>query len=298
MNTAVRDAVDTPARTRPAVRPILDDDIDAVAGYLHRRMNARVPAASWAAAMRAPWQSDPPNHGFQLRRDGDVVGAYVALYSNRQDGRFPRRVCNLAAWCVDDAYRFSSTRLLQSLLAQPGYEFVDLSPSGNVIALNERLGFRHLDTTTALVPVVTLPALRGARRVTSDPARVRQTLEGRDLAVFLDHEQSPAARHLLLSDSGRSCHLMYRRDRRKGIPAFATVLHVSDPDVFVSCLPSVRRHLAVRGFAALLCETRLIGGRPPRSTILSASRPKMFKGAALEPGDIDNLYSELTEVAW
>ena len=41
---------------------------------------------------------------------------------------------------------------------QPGYHFTDLSPSGNVVELNRRLGFHSLDTSTA--PQINWPALR------------------------------------------------------------------------------------------------------------------------------------------
>ena len=40
---------------------------------------------------------------------------------------------------------------------QDGYHFTDLSPSGNVVALNRRLGFTQLDTATALVPNLPWP---------------------------------------------------------------------------------------------------------------------------------------------
>ena len=72
-----------------------------------------------------------------------------------------------------EQYRLHGLKLLTSLLAQEGYHFTDLSPSGNVIALNERLGFEFLDTTTALVPNLPWPSvarsLPGHRRPRGDP---------------------------------------------------------------------------------------------------------------------------------
>ena len=72
--------------------------------------------------------------------DGDtIVGAHLAFYSERMIEDRRERFCNLGAWCVQPDYRFHSLRLLKALLAQEGYTFTDLSPSGNVIGVNEKL---------------------------------------------------------------------------------------------------------------------------------------------------------------
>ncbi len=50
-------------------------------------------------------------------------------------------VCNVAALCVRDDLRAHTVRLVRALLKQREYSFTDLSPSGNVVAMDERLGF-------------------------------------------------------------------------------------------------------------------------------------------------------------
>ena len=42
----------------------------------------------------------------------------------------------------------------------------------------------------------------------------------------------------------------------------------------------------------------MIGQAPRLSRRLATPRPKMFRGAGVAPGDIDDLYSELTNVPW
>ena len=77
--------------------PITDDDIGAVAAFLHQHLNARLSADEWARCAVPPWSVDAPNHGFLLRHGDEVVGAYLAFYSERLvDGELRRR-CNLAA---------------------------------------------------------------------------------------------------------------------------------------------------------------------------------------------------------
>ena len=141
-------ALTTAARTRVELRPITRSDVPAAAAFLHEHLNSRVPAAAWARATEVPWSVDSPNAGFMLL-DGDaVVGVHLAYYSEREIAGRTERFCDLGAFCVLPEHRFHALRLLKALLAQDGYHFTDLSPSGNVVGLNTRLGFRFLDNTT------------------------------------------------------------------------------------------------------------------------------------------------------
>lgn len=286
----------------PSVRvaPITDADVAAVAAFLHEHLNERIAPSAWARAMTAPWQVEAPNHGFHLRSGDDVLGAYLALYSTRTIAGRTERFCNLAAWCVLDEHRARSVRLIRSLLGQPGYHYVDLSPSGNVIALNERLGFQHLDTTTSVVPNLGgLVRRNRAVELTARPDRLRAALEGEARQRYLDHESSPAVIHLLVLAEDRPCHLMFRRDRRKGLPLFGSLLHAGDPAILEAAWPAVSRWLLVRHrIPFTLVQTRVAGHRPSWSVTLRNPRPKMFRSDTLRAEQFDELYSELTELPW
>lgn len=281
------------------VAPIADADIPTVATFLHAHLNSRVSAAAWAGSVTVPWAVDAPNHGFQLTDGGTVVGVYLAFYSLRTvDGR-PERFCNLGAWCVLPAYRRHSLRLLKALLAQEGYHFTDLSPSGSVIPLNSRLKFRFLDTTTALVPHLPWPSWPGRVTISADPAVIERTLTGDELARYRDHARAGAAHHLVLRSGGDWCYVMFRRDRRKNLPIFVSILHVSNPDLFRRAARPLARHLLLRHRAlASLAELRVVGRRPWPSILLPTPRRKMFRSSRLQPEQIDYLYSELVCVAW
>lgn len=284
------------------VTPITGADVNVVAGFLHSELNQRVPAAAWARAVDVPWRlnrgADPPNHGFMLVTDtGEIVGAYLAFYSDRVIDGQAERFCNLGAWCVREEYRFHSLRLLKALLAQDGYHFTDLSPSGSVVSINSRLRFELLDTSTALVPNLPWPGPPG--RVTADPAVIERTLRGRDLEIYDDHRSCAAARHVVLRAGGEYCYVVFRKDRRRGLPLFASVLYVSDTVVFRKAARAFGRHLLLRhGIPATLAELRVVGHRPWPAMLLGAPRRKMFRSTKLAHDQIDYLYSELTCVAW
>jgi hypothetical protein len=226
-----------------------------------------------------------------------VVGAYLAFYSEREVDGEVRRFCNLAAWCVLTEHRAQGVRLVRAMLGQRGYEFVDLSPSGSVVELNRRLGFEPLDTATSMVPNLPLPSRPGIRIIT-DPAGIEAVLSGPDLQVYRDHRGAGAALHFVVSVDGAHCYVMARKDRRKGLPVFASLLHVSAPEVLARAGHAPYRHLLRHRALVTLAEHRVVGSPPRLARRQAAPRPKMFRSRSLGAGSIDYLYSELTCVPW
>lgn len=278
-----------------AVRPITPDDAPAAAEFLHRELNPRVSVEAWMGLLRPPWADCGPNHGFHLRTpDGSIVGVYAAVYAVRAGVT----VCNLAAFCVLEPYRAQGLLLIRALISQKGVAFTDLSPSGNVVAMNERLGFRRLDTGTRLL--VNLPGRAGrGTRVTSDPAALAAALTGADAAVYRDHRHARAARHLLVTRGDRHGYLVYRRDRRKRLPLFASALYVGgDRALVAEAWNGVRAHLLRRGIPFTLAERRILGFARGAGRELADPRAKMYRGEGVDPETIDYLYSELALVSW
>lgn len=292
-------AVTTASRAGVELRAIGPTEIPAATEFLQANLNQRVPADTWARAADVPWDSEQPNAGFMLVAGEAVVGVHLAFYSERTINGRVERFCNLGAWCVLPSHRFHGLRLLKAVLAQDGYHFTDLSPSGNVVGLNTRLGFRFLDTTTTVVPH--LPWLSRPRRdtISSEPAVLERTLTGRERQLYRDHAGCAAARHVLLMRGGEWCYVLFRKDRRKGLPLFASILHVSDSDLFRAMSGPLARHLLLRhGTAAMLVERAVVEHRPRLSVVVDSPRRKMFRSPSLEPADIDYLYSELVCVPW
>jgi hypothetical protein len=286
------------SRVRP--RPITDADVPAVAEFLHHHMDSRVSADEWAGVLRTSWSADAPNHGFffAVSESGGrerVVGAHAAIYSDREINGQTVKICNLAAWSVIEEYRFTGMRLLQALLKQEGYTFTDMSPSGNVPALLERLGFQHLDTSTAVVPNLPWPSVPRRVNVTSNRDAIAAALDGADLKTFRDHEHALGARPLLIQSGGERCLVFWRRDRRWWRIPLSTIIYASNPALFRRCRGVVARHLLLRhGVPITLAELRVTGPRPKLSMMLGSPVAKMFKSDTLAPNDVDYLYSELT----
>jgi hypothetical protein len=278
------------------IAPITDADVPAVADFLHANLNDQVP---WArSCLAVPWKTGAPNHGFLLRDGHLVVGACVAFYSERLVAGRVERFCNVGAWSVLPAYRFQSMGLLTALLAQEGYHFTGLSGNATVLAIFARLKFRPLDTSAALIPNLPWPTVPGRTRITADPDVIERTLAGKELQIYRDHAQALAVHHHVLLRGHDCCYIMHREFRHRDMPLYAVLLYVSNPDLFRRAIVPLTRHLLVRHrLVATLGELRIMGHRPGLSFRLNAW-PKMYRSATLEPGQIDNLYSELVCVPW
>ncbi|WP_375422888.1 hypothetical protein [uncultured Friedmanniella sp.] len=232
-----------------------------------------------------------------LLRGDAVVGANLAFYCERTIEGRRERFCNLAALCVSEPARPHTFRLLRALLRQPGYHFTDLSPSGSVIELDRRLGFQFLDTATTLV--LNIPRPRRGVQLIADVDEIERLLTGRPAQLFADHRSALGAQHLLIRRGHRHSYVLFRRDRRRGLPLFATVLYVSDQELFRDALGTVASFLLIKhGAIASLIERRVVEVRPRLSWPLSRPRPKAFKSASLGEEHVDYLYTELTCVPW
>lgn len=278
------------------VEPITEADIPAVAEFLRTTIGPHITTADWIRAMTPNWEVAQPNYGFLLRQHGRVVGAHLALYSERTiDGRV-QRFCNLGTWAVAEEHRAAGLRLLRSILRQKDFTFTDLTPNRKIIALNERLGFSRLDTSR--VAALNIPWPMWSRRVqlVDDPDEIGELLDGKDLRIYRDHTEAAAARHVVLRNGNRHCYVMFRCDygRIKFRPTFGTILYVGDREVFHRYAPHLYRYLLIHHrLPATLAEIRVVGRRPPRSVSVG-SPAKMYLSSDVDPAQIDDLYSELT----
>lgn len=279
-----------------ALRPITEIDLTEVARFLHQELNSRLSVSTWLASIRPAWDVDAPNHGFMLLAGGAIVGVQLAFYARRTGTEEPQRICNVSALCVAAPYRSHAFRLVTALLAQKGYAFTDLSPSGNVVPLNVRLGFQHLDAATTLA--INWPWPGSAAKVLDDPDLIRETLERRCAEIHQDHVEAVAAKHAVIVDGDQSCYVVFRNERRKRLPLFASILYVSRPDILRRSLRRFGSYLLLRhGVAATLLEHRIVGFRPDLGTLVSTPRPRMHRGDATTTPQ-DYLYSELACIPW
>jgi hypothetical protein len=278
------------------LRPITDDDLDTVARFLHAHHDSKVPVESFRRSFAAHHSATRPNNGVMLIDGDEVVGVYLAYYSDRVVDGQVQRICNLGTWYVRPEYRRHSVRMAKAILTQEGFHFLDLSPTDTVAALNKRLGFEYLDDRAAVLPALPWPWRPEA--ISSDPLVIQQSLSAEELQLYNDHRDAPAARHVVLRDRDAVCYVVLRIVRRKKLP-IAMVVYASHPETLRRMIRpfggfALLRHRVV----AVVVELRWLNGKILGGSIQRRLHPKMFRSPTLGPEDLDYFYSELLYLNW
>lgn len=280
------------------LEPIRREDTWAVADFLRRHAGSKATTPEWAAAIVPTWSIESPNHGYQLRRAGEIVGVQVAVYSRREIAGTAEDFCNLGVQSVLPAVADQGVRLLRALLDQRGYTFTDLSSTGEILELEAELGFVRVEDDLLLVPNLPLSRPQGTR-IISDPDAIGDLLDGVDRRIFEDHRRSLAAIHLVLMGRNDRCYVMVRRERRAGHVNFAQVLHASDAAVLRKRLPDLGRHLLLHhAMPFTVVDLRMVGSVPISASHVRGPRTKLYLSTHLAADSIDHLYSDLALVAW
>ncbi|MBF0141971.1 MAG: hypothetical protein HQL57_03660 [Magnetococcales bacterium] len=279
--------------------PIQEADLDPVCRFLHEELPSHIPVADWLGLCRYPWLSDKPDYGFHLRHEGRVVGVILGLYSERSVAGQKALFCNLGSWCVLPAWRRESLRLLLAALGRKGCHFTSLTPTAEVAAICERLGFRRLPGRFWVVPALSPTGFFSRRwEVVGDHAAIGERLRGQAAEDFRWHRRYPWLVHLALGDGGAGwSYLVGTFCRYKRLPMLR-VLHASDPGILAGGLgplaAGVRRRL---GVALLSIPTRLVATRPVLAWAAEDTQPRLYRppavGVPAGAGEVDFLYSEM-----
>lgn len=275
---------------RPEIEPVTRANLAEFAAFLHEHLDSARSVDDWIRGLVPAWSADAPNHGFLMRDGGAIVGGIGAIYAMRTiDGR-DEGFCNITSWCVLDSHRQHSMRLAMSVVSQRGWHFTDFSPTATVAASLQFLKFKPLDDR--LVLALNLPWLSfGETSVRTHADTPIHELDDGVARDFLAHRDFPWLHHLFVGGSGRWCHVIYRRDRVRGLPA-ARVIHASDRELLRRGWRTLAAHLLRDGCVVTLVEWRLLGAAPAPCRVSSGYVPRVFLSETIPADRIDYLYSE------
>ena len=275
-------------------RPIGPQDIAAVADFLHERMNPRITAKAWLAALTQRWTAAAPNHGWQLRDAGRLVGVFCAIYSDQPVAGRLEKFCNLHSWCVLPEHRASSMHLVLPLLRQQDYHFTLYTPNPTVAAIFLGLGFRRLEDRLVYTFNAPHPGLlHGGRFVEDDPQCVVPRLHGAALDDYGAHQGIPWLHFVAFGQGDDVCLAIYKRERWKRMPC-AQLLHISDHGALRRHGALLRHHLLIhRRLPACRIEGRFLKAPPALSIAVPRTQTKLVRSATLADEQIGNLYTEI-----
>ena len=255
--------------------------------------NPQITRERWRRLFDCTWPVDEPARALVLRDAGRCVGIVCTLFSDRVIGGTTERRCNVNSWYVEPAYRAQSLELMAAALSVPCDTLTALTPMRAHLPFYQQMGLQPLETSLRiLLPRPTLPLTSGFR-VTRDPARIADLLDGPERAVFLQHREQ-VCQHLLIYGKSARCYIAFTRTSGRRV-SFSHVHHIGHLDLFLAALNLVKLELyrANRTFFTMI-EERFLRGQPIAGSRPAALKaPRLFRSARLRPEQIDNLHSEM-----
>lgn len=236
---------------------------------------------------------DEDHFGYVLLVDGQPAGLLGALFSRRQINGQEVRFCNLHNWYVQPEHRASSLLLMRPILALRDCVITDLSASGEVVAISERLGFTRLDRTIRLLPPLPWQGSSATLvDLTAEPDRAPELLTAAEQTIFRDHQNIDCQHLVVLSDQG-SCYLVASRNPSRWLP-HTLVHYLSNPAVFARQHAFIRAQLLRSGGRYVAVNRPHLAGETIPCSFSADSNQRLVRGSAAAPEAIDSLYSELT----
>jgi len=259
--------------------------------------NPPIPAAHWRRLFHYSWPSRERMRGFVLRDGPRVVGFFgTILYERLIDGRV-EKFADLTSWVTLPEYRNHSLRLFEAVAGLHDRTLTCHTAIQSIHPLYRRIGFKELESKW----IVILPNLNPLRpdgwfrgRIITAPGQILKKLDDREGACVRELA-SDICHPMLVTHRGRKCLMLFTRAKGRRFH-FARIHHVSNREVFLACLDHIRWRMAIVSRALLLAiDARLLDGHiPPGGRETPLALVALYRSKTLRPGQIDNLYSELT----
>ena len=274
-------------RVEPATPEMSEEVLPLFAGL----NNPRIAPAQWRSLFHYSWPTEEATRGFVLRDEAKAVGFIGTIWSRRKD-----RMCNLSSWITLPEYRNQSLLLFKAVLALEDCTITCHSAAHALYPLYRKFGFRDLETKLRIL--LPRPAWQSAAdwlgySASSDPDFIAEHVSDGQRAILEAHRPHHCG-HLLIHGKGGSCYLIHTRTKGKRFH-FSHIHYISDPDVFRRNLDRIRlKLLLANGTPLIMIDARLVAGlQIPHSREVALGTPHVYRSSTLQPGEIDNLYSEL-----
>lgn len=269
-------------------------DFERIHPLLLRFNVPRITKADWRKIFTNHWDAPEGFCGYMLLKNGTAKGYLGAIFSRRVIDGEVEKFCNMTSWIVDKDCRGQSLALILELLKLKQYTITNFTPSRNVSAILQKLGFTPIETQQQLVPTVpSLVLKKGDYRCEFDLAVISKKLNDEDLRIFRDH-QNFDCEHVLILSGDDYCYLLVKKVYRRRLP-FANVHYLSNLTLLASAMDSVKLKICLnlQVVGLVVAERYLNGHQFKHARKYPIEHAAFYKSAKLSPGKIDTLYSEM-----
>lgn len=272
------------------VRPAEAGDIDAVCGLLHDNMSGKISKERWRNLLDYRWRpADAPRGCVAV--DGDrVVGFLGLVYADRPLDGALARTCNICAWYLLKDYRGRGIgqRIRDVSVADAGLAYTILTATEATGRAFGASGFQVLDSERCIVR-----RARGAGEIDAlaDPDAIAPLLDAPEQRILDDH-RAYNLRHFLFRAGEGACYVILQVKRKGDDIDYHEVLHAGDAAFLAAHAQAMANALLTSDRAVFAFDKRFVpeGVRFERETM---RLPRWYRAAAIRPGAIDHLYSEI-----
>lgn len=271
--------------------PINEGNIDVAIAMLDRGFPEQS-RAFWAAGLqRILTMHDAARHppiGYLMKVKNETAGIVLTIPSQRASDAGIINVVHLAAWYIDEQYRWLAARMMKKVVAAANTVFFDLTPNAAAQAINRRLGF-DLSNEGFLIYLLPITAFRvgGTTEILSF-ARAAPDLSPCE-RTMLEHHQELGCIVGASRFGDRLSPVVFAPMRRRGLPG-ARLIRARSKALVIENLGAISRFLLRRQKFFL----RMDATRQDPVTGSFASRwtePTFVKGH-LGGAEVDLTYSE------
>ena len=278
------------------IRPALQSDADAIAVFLNRHMNAKIPVERWRRLFYLPWgiPADVTDYGRVAVSRGEVVGFAGRIFSERIVEGQPELIGNLNSWYMRKDHRKgrAGLQLHYELLETRGRAtLTTLSIAERTKAIYDRWGYgildRHRwlwrrDAATPANPV----------EVLTDRHAIEREVDANQRQMLHDHRDADVWPALIRSAEG-DCLTVLTSKRKTDEVLFLDVLHLSRSDVFEKNAAQIANVLLPEDNAVLAADSRFLSEAPWGGERVPIPIPRRFISDRVAPRSLDFMYSEV-----
>lgn len=277
------------------IRPALQSDADAVAVFLHRHMNARIPVERWRNLFHLPWAmpADGPDYGRVAVSHGEVVGFAGRIYAERIIEGRRHLIGNLNSWYLRKDLRQGSLglRLHKEMLDTRGQaSFTVFSIARRTYPIYDRWGFGMLDESRWLWRRDSSSA--NTVEVVTDRETIEKEIDAHQQQMLHDHREADLWPALIRTDAG-DCLAVITAKRKRDHMLFLDVLHLSRPELFESNATQIANLLLPDDNSVLAADARFLSPNPSGAERVPIPVPRRYISDRLAPGALDFMYSEI-----
>jgi hypothetical protein len=271
---------DRPAGVRS--RPIVPDDLDAVARLLHKGFSPRRSYAFWQHVLDTLKQREPPGgmpkFGYVLESGGRPVGAILLIFSTPGTSGDPSAIrCNISSWYVEPAFRGYASFLAAQALRYKNATYLNISPAPNTKPIVEAQGYTKYGNGM----FIAAPALQWRPRDRADAIVSSDRAPGAPHEAF---ERTLLAEHATFGclsfwyvTPERAHPFVFRRRLAKGVLPCAQLIYCRDIADVARFAGPIGQYLIRHGCPLVIIDAN---ARVPglAGVYVDGLMPKFFKG--------------------